>query len=549
MGENDQQKSRSAQDTTALRLAVHLDAFVESPREYLRASWWWITGKKLRARMQWAPLLAQSPRAYRLWQRQVEQRDNAQPPPPQDGPTIRALVANGDGLEATLFSCESEGVPFNVIEDAKDLSQFTHAKGEWALPVRAGDRLATGAIAHYRSLAASVGGTTQIIYADDDLICETSDHEKPHLKPDWNSELFRFHDYISGSALFRAEALSQPTNAQDDWIEALTTQAIEVCREVGGQPVHIPRVLHHRRERPVPRLPLPSAATFEDGKKAPSVSVIVPTRNRLDLLRVCIEGVLSTQFPGELEVIVIDNGSDDPATLDYLRKLGEASVRVLHDDGPFDFAALNNRAVDHATGDLLCFLNNDIEITQPDWLSILAHQAMREDVGAVGARLLYPTGLIQHAGVVTGIGGAAAHAHRGLHPDEEGYFHRHRLPQFVSAVTAACMVISREKFDAVGGFDAERFAVSFNDVDLCLRLREKGWHTVYEPRATLVHHESVSRGFDRDPAGAARQARETRALQERWHTGFASSEEKPKSADPYHHPGLSPLSERFALRL
>ncbi|MEL6416758.1 MAG: glycosyltransferase, partial [Pseudomonadota bacterium] len=190
-----------------------------------------------------------------------------------------------------------------------------------------------------------------------------------------------------------------------------------------------------------------------------------------------------------------------------------------------------------------------IEITQPDWLSILAHQAMREDVGAVGARLLYPTGLIQHAGVVTGIGGAAAHAHRGLHPDEEGYFHRHRLPQFASAVTAACMVISREKFDAVGGFDAERFAVSFNDVDLCLRLREKGWHTVYEPRATLVHHESVSRGFDRDPAGAARQARETRALQERWHTGFASSEEKPKSADPYHHPGLSPLSERFALRL
>lgn len=549
MGEHDHQKSRAEQGTAALRLAVHWDALMDSPADYLRALWWWITGKKLRARMQWAPLLARSPRAYRLWQRQVEHRDQDQPPPPQDGPAIRVLVAGGDGLEATLSWCEREGVPFNVIKDAKDLSQLVFAKKEWVLPIRAGDKVAAGAIRRYRSAAASAHETTRVIYADDDLLCEASGRKRPHLKPDWNSELFRHHDYISGSALLRTAALSPRTLGEDDWIEALTMQALQLCMEFGARPAHIPCVLHHRRERPGPRFPLSPAAIFVDGQVAPSISVIVPTRNRLDLLRVCIEGVLSTEYPGELEVIVIDNGSDDPATLEYLEKLGQTSVRVLRDDGPFNFAALNNRAVEHAHGDLLCFLNNDIEITQTNWLSILAHQAMRDEVGAVGARLLYPDGLIQHAGVVTGIGGAAAHAHRGLHPEDEGYFHRHSLPQFVSAVTAACMIIKRKDFLAVGRFDAEKFAVSFNDVDLCLRLRELGLHILYEPRATLVHHESVSRGLDRDPEGAARQTHETHALQERWHTELARVEEQSKSADPSHHLGLSPLSECFVLRL
>ncbi|PKP62855.1 MAG: glycosyl transferase, partial [Alphaproteobacteria bacterium HGW-Alphaproteobacteria-9] len=202
----------------------------------------------------------------------------------------------------------------------------------------------------------------------------------------------------------------------------------------------------------------------------------------------------------------------------------------------------NNRAVQQASGALLCFLNNDIEIEETGWLVAMARQAVRPDVGAVGAQLLYPDGRIQHAGVVIGIGGAAAHAHRLLKPDEEGYFHRHALPQFVSAVTAACMVVDRTKFDAVGGFDAERFAVSFNDVDLCLRLGARGWRSLYEPRARLVHHESVSRGLDRDKTGAARQAREAAFLNDLWNTRLATQGATP---DPFHHPHLSRLSEHF----
>jgi GT2 family glycosyltransferase len=289
--------------------------------------------------------------------------------------------------------------------------------------------------------------------------------------------------------------------------------------------------------------------TSPAGERLPDLSVIVPTRNRHDLLRVCLDGLQRTEYPGRLEVIVIDNGSNEPATLEYLAQLDTDFARVIRDDGPFNFASLNNRAVESCSSGLLCFLNNDIEIRHTDWLSIMAHQAMHDEVGAVGAQLLYPDGLIQHAGVVIGIGGAAAHAHRTLHPQAEGYFQRHRLPQFVCAVTAACMVMRRDRFEAVKGFDEERFAVSFNDVDLCLRLRDKGWEILYEPRASLVHHESVSRGLDHDPQRAARQAREVRALQQLWHTGDRHPDKGHSSSDPFHHPGLSPLSEHFVLRV
>jgi GT2 family glycosyltransferase len=270
------------------------------------------------------------------------------------------------------------------------------------------------------------------------------------------------------------------------------------------------------------------------------VSVIIPTRNRLDLLSTCIAGLASADY-SDLEVIVVDNDSEDPATLDFLETLQERGMRVLRHAGPFNYSAINNRAVAEATGDLVCLLNNDVAMLSPDWLTIMATQALRDDVGAVGAQLLYPDGRIQHAGVVIGVGNAAGHAHRFLRPDDAGYFRRHALPQFVSAVTAACLVVRRDRFLAVGALDETRFPVAFNDVDLCLRLNERGWQSFYEPRAVLVHHESVSRGFDRDPVRAARFAGELAALQERWRTNSI--------VDPFHHPMLSRASEQFVIGL
>jgi GT2 family glycosyltransferase len=209
--------------------------------------------------------------------------------------------------------------------------------------------------------------------------------------------------------------------------------------------------------------------------------------------------------------------------------------------GPFNYSTLNNAAVEHATGELLCFLNNDVEIMDGDWLAVLAQHAVKPDIGAVGARLLYPDGSIQHAGVFTGIGGGAGHAHRYQKADTEGYFSRARLPQRVSAVTAACMVVEKRKFLAVGGFDEVRFPVAFNDVDLCMKLNSRGWQSFYEPRATLIHHESKTRGADRSKEKRARFARELATLKQVWGTD--------KACDPYHHPSLSPFCEEFLVRL
>jgi GT2 family glycosyltransferase len=377
------------------------------------------------------------------------------------------------------------------------------------------------------------GRSATIAYADDDLLDGAGKRFRPHLKPDWNSELFRHFDYLTGACIVKAtpEALIS-LSGEEDWAGQLVRDAAHK-----GTPLHVPQMLHHRQSRPQPHLLVDPILPAD---MLPLVSVIIPTRNRVDLLRTCLSGLAATDYP-DLEIIIVDNDSDDPETLNFLSGLDPARHRVLRHEGPFNYSAINNRAVGEARGALLCLLNNDIEVIGSDWLKIMAAQALRDDVGAVGARLLYPDGRIQHAGVVIGMGGAAGHAHRFLQPDEEGYFHRHALPQFASAVTAACLVVARERFLAVGGLDERNFAVAFNDVDLCLRLNQRGWQSFYEPRATLIHHESVSRGFDRDPAGAARFAGELAALKERWNTE--------KGIDPFHHPALSPASEHFVLHL
>ncbi len=528
-----------------LKLAVHLDALRKSPRLYLTALWWYICGKRFRARARFAPLLALSRRAYWLWLREedtasVEERYSKNVPP------IIALVdvRSGQGnLGATLRSLEAQGIAMVPIggKDNPTVAQAARkidwSASPWLMPLSAGDVLARGAAQAYR--AVMVGGIdkegkpeTRVIYADDDILDERCRRTAPHFKPAWNRELFSNFDYLSGACAVRAEANELVHLRGPDWAARLVAYA-------AGQsgPIHIPRVLHHRNSRPQPRVPAPAEVISGD---LPPVSVIVPTRNRADLLRTCLEGLASTNYPG-IEVIVADNDSDDPETLSYLQGLDRSLYRVVRHPGKFNFSAINNHAAVYASGRLLCLLNNDIEIVQPDWLRLMARQALRDDVGAVGARLLYPDGRIQHAGVVLGIGGGAAHAHRLLQVDEEGYFRRHALPQFVSAVTAACLVVSRDRFNAVGGLDDHNFAVAFNDVDLCMRLNRKGWQSLYEPRATLVHHESVSRGFDRDSAGAARLAGELAALKRLWMTG--------DKVDPFHHPQLSPFSERFVVRL
>lgn len=533
-----------------LRLAVHFDALRSNPKRYLHGVWWKLCGKRLRSRLTIAPLLGTSPHAYRLWLAQEAEAGTAQARRHTKAPTIIALVRSGTGEEATLASLAAEGIEARLAPtrpDAALQAVLQEARGAWVLPMYGGDLLAAGAGDALRGALADAADTTHLLYADDDLLDENGQRSDPHFKPDWNAELFRHFDYLAGTAVVRLSGTDLTDPLADDWPADLARRAAE-C---GGPPLHLREILYHRRSRPIPQRAAPLVLSAEERANLPSVSIIIPTRNRVDLLRTCLDGLAVTDYPGSVEILVIDNGSDEPETLQFLAGLDPHFARVLTDNGPFNFAALNNRAVNEASGELLCFLNNDIEITDPHWLTVMAHQAMRADVGAVGAQLLYPDGRIQHAGVVTGIGGGAAHAHRLLKPEQEGYFHRHALPQFASAVTAACMVMRKSKFLDVGGFDAQHFAVSFNDVDLCLKLNARGWQSLYEPRAQLVHHESVSRGFDRDPAGAQRLAGELAMLRSRWgvHEPRPDDDWRQWQADPFHHPALSPFSEQFVLRI
>jgi GT2 family glycosyltransferase len=491
-----------------------------------------------------AALTARSQHGYQLWIARDEQRawDRFLAPVDPGDALIVPLVdcrSGSSGLEQTLASMDPADAARAIVvgacstrEPAEGLSSGAMlGQDVWICPIQPGDRLAPGALSAY-SRAAAAMPQARLIYVDDDLTDRRDGRIQPHLKPDWNPDLFTHHDFLSYSSIIRV-----PDGGADFVRSGRSVRAlIEEELAKGASPIHVPLVLHHRVHRPHPIIPAkPTSAALED---PPTISVIVPTRNKLSLLRKCLEGLQQTDYQ-HVETIVIDNGSDEADTLAYLDRLEREGVRVLRLPGPFNYSALNNAAVALCEGELLCFLNNDVEMLDHDWLWILATHAVREDIGAVGPRLLYPDGTVQHAGVVIGVGGGAAHAHRFQPKDAEGYFDRARLPQRVSAVTAACLVLERRKFLAVGGFDEENFPVAFNDVDLCLKLNARGWQSFYEPRSTLIHHESKSRGRDRSRLAKARFAGELAALKTKWRTD--------ELRDPYHHPHLSRYTEQFLL--
>jgi GT2 family glycosyltransferase len=253
------------------------------------------------------------------------------------------------------------------------------------------------------------------------------------------------------------------------------------------------------------------------------VSIIIPTRDRWSLLQQCLRSIEEKTAYRRFEVIVLDNDSAEPETVRALNAVA-GKYRVLPFPGAFNFSALNNFGAAHARGEYFLFLNNDTQVVEPEWLGAMLQLAQRPDVGAVGARLHYPDGRIQHAGVVLGIGGVGDHAFRGLAGDVYSYFGFASVARNVSAVTAACMMVPRRVFEEVGGFD-EQLQVALNDVDLCLRLRERGYLIVYTPRAHLYHHESGTRGRLHPP-------RDEQLVWERWGDVI-------RRGDPYYNPNLT----------
>lgn len=274
--------------------------------------------------------------------------------------------------------------------------------------------------------------------------------------------------------------------------------------------------------------------------RPPRVSVIIPTRDRVDLLRPCIEGLLHRTDYQDLEILIVDNGSILPETFDYFRLLGaDGRIRVLPMEGPFNFSRLNNAAARAATGSMLLLLNNDISMLEPDWLLRMVAEASRPDIGAVGAKLLYPSGLVQHGGVVLGLKGLAGHAHQFFPGGHRGYLHRLVVTHRVAAVTAACLAVQKEKYWQVGGLDEANFAVALNDVDFCLKLDAAGYRNLMVPAAVLTHHESATRASDRASGEKQRWMGEVAAFRSRW-PGWLDS-------DPFYHPLLGQDMADFSL--
>ena len=416
----------------------------------------------------------------------------------------------------------------------------------------------------------------RLFYSDEDKLSPAGERFDPYFKGDWNPVLMEAQNMFSHLGVYATDLVRQVGGFREGFEGSQDHDLVLRCSEQlrREQIVHIPRVLYHWRVHPQSTaggakakpytvqaaeraisehlqrcaLPLRQISWTAVGFKAelalpelpPRVSVIIPTRNGLQVLRPCLTSLLERTRYRDLEVLVVDNGSDDPATLEFLADLEQqGQIRVLRDPSPFNYSALNNRAVQQASGELICLLNNDIEVIDPGWLEELVLQALRPGVGAVGARLLYPNRTLQHGGVLLGVGGVANHAHLGWPGDHPGYFSRAQLTQEMAAVTGACLLVRRSHYEAVGGLNEQQLKVAFNDVDFCLKLREQGLQNVYAPAARLIHHESVSRGQDLSPEKAARFAAEVAWMQQRW------GDQLPQ--DPAYNPNLSLDNPHFRL--
>ena len=445
------------------------------------------------------------------------------------------------------------------------LSAARDIDARFLVPLSAGGVLPRHAIAAYAAhmlRRETDPHTPTILYGDQREQPQLGRSASAWLKPEWDPRMIWSQDYLSAACALPVKAfMAMLGQGGPGAPRSVYEGVLQLVREPSTISVeHVPRIVAQtpigqwradgaeklaavqRATEPnitaaagpfaTVRLRYPLPATL------PKVSIIVATRDRVELLRPCVEGVLyQTDYP-EIELIIADNDSRERETLNFMEQVScDPRVRVERWPHPFNYSAINNFAVGFATGEYLCLLNNDIEVIDPQWLTELVREAVKPGVGAVGARLLYPDRSIQHAGVAIGIGNAAGHAHRGLASGEPGYFAQALIARGASAVTAACLLVAKSHYDAVGGLDEQMLAVAYNDVDLCLKLRERGLFNLYTPAATLIHHESKSRGLDFAPEHLDRYLRELAVFQERWGTAQA--------IDRWHHPRLDRNSETF----
>jgi GT2 family glycosyltransferase len=450
------------------------------------------------------------------------------------------------------------------------------ATGEFVALLDHDDLLAPDALFH-NVLALNREPDLDMLYSDEDKIDEDGRRRDVFFKPEWSPDRFLAQMYTSHFSVYRTSLVRAVGGFRAGFEGSQDYDLVLRLTERTNRIHHIPRVLYHwrihagstassmdtktyaevaavrairealeRRDEPgtvEPIASLPGSYVIRYAiKKAERVSIIIPTRDHADDVNRCLTSLFEkTEYP-DFEVILVDNGSKDIRALETFRKferLEPHRFRTARMDIPFNFSRLNNRAVrEAASGQYLLFLNNDTAIIHADWLTAMVEQAQRPAIGAVGAKLLYQDGRIQHGGVVLGIGGIAGHAFRFFDRAHPGYYNALQITANYSAVTAACLMTRRDVFEQVGGFD-EELVVAYNDVDICIKIRDAGYRLVYLPHVELYHYESLSRGFDTTPEQIARDKRERSMMEKRW--AFSAIR------DPYYNPNLTLKREDFTL--
>lgn len=417
---------------------------------------------------------------------------------------------------------------------------------------------------------------TDIIYSDEDKIDHQNQLRDPFFKPDWCPDSFLSRMYTCHLTVCRKSLIDQVGGFRVGYEGAQDYDLVLRLTEATEQIVHLPKVLYHWRmhlgstasslaskyyatdaarkalSEALERRAEPGDVQVTAGghficryqiKAFDRVSIIIPTKNLGDVLNTCLNSIFEKTIYPNYEVLVIDNGSTEVETAEILSKWQTKEperFKCQALDIPFNYSKINNYAVSQVQGEYLLFLNNDTEVLTPDWLNAMVEQAQRPSTGAVGALLLYPDNTIQHAGVVAGIGGVAGHSHKYFSSKASGYFNQIQTVNNYSAITAACLMCRREVFDAVKGFE-EDLAIAFNDVDLCLKMAEKGYRNVYLPHVVLYHYESKSRGYEDTLEKQIRFAQEVQYMRSKW--------KKIIDRDPCYSPHLSQTHEDYSIRV
>lgn len=490
-----------------------------------------------------------------------------------DGGALTGIVAE--------YQKEDKRIRYRLLKQNLGISGNTNAAvemagGDFIVLMDHDDLLAPDALYEF---ARTVERNPQadVIYSDEDKVDYSgSKYFEPHFKPDYSPDLLTSVNYICHLFAVKKDLIQLTGGFRSEYDGAQDYDFILRCTEAAGEVFHVPKILYHWRchadstaEKPESKL-----YAFEAGRRAvkahfdrlsipveientqfygmyhtiyrwgeePLVSVVIPNKDHMDDLSKCLHSLYSKSDYRNFEVIVVENNSEQQETFTYYREI-EAEYQNLHVvkyGGGFNFSKINNFGVKAANGTYILLLNNDTEIIAGSCIRELLGVCMREDVGAVGAKLLYEDDTIQHAGVVLGFGGTAGHAFIGKSRFDTGYFGRILCTQNYSAVTAACMMTKRSVYEAVGGM-TEELAVAFNDIDYCLKVQRAGWRIVYNPYAELYHYESKSRGYEDSPAKVERFQEETALLLNRWRDVI-------EQGDPCYNRNLALDRSDFALR-